>query len=125
MTLKTIRMELARTKENPDGDPNHAYEFRAPLDATGHLDKDQWPKKQRELCAVRHIEQGEEMERGLLIRTPGGNWMFSYVLGEDDDETIFRFSTYAFSPGEYVSVTEHDGVQRTFRVTIVADWHPR
>ena len=122
MTMKTIRLELARTKENPMGDSNHAYEFRAPLDASGHLDKDQWPN-QKALCTVRRIEDGVDVERGLLIHTRGGKWMFSYAPGEDDDEAIFRFSSHAFTPGEYVSVTEHDGEQRTFKVVSVVDWH--
>lgn len=121
--MKTIRLELARSGEAPDGDVGHAYEFRAPLDASGHLDKKQWDE-QKVLCAVRRMEHGEVVEHGLLIHTVGGKWMFSYAPGEDDDEAIFRFSSHAFTPGEYVSVTEHDGKQRTFRVASVVDWHP-
>lgn len=123
MTMKTIRLELARSGENPTGDAGHAYEFRAPLDATGHLHSEQW-QEQKTLCAVRRFEDGEVVEHGLLIHTPRGRWMFSYEPGEDDDEPIFRFSNHAFTPGEYVSVTEHDEVQRTFRVASVTDWHP-
>ena len=33
--LKTIRLELARTKEFPSGNPRCGYEFKAPLDAKG------------------------------------------------------------------------------------------
>ena len=33
MTLKLIRLELARTKEYPEGSAAHGYEFTAPLDA--------------------------------------------------------------------------------------------
>ncbi|MEQ9448889.1 MAG: hypothetical protein RLN70_08275 [Rhodospirillaceae bacterium] len=123
MTLKTIRMELARSKENPEGDSGHAYEFRAPLNEAGQFDKAHWPE-QKELCTVRRFEQGEDAERGLLIHTSGGNWMFSYAPGDDDDEALFRFSSHTFKPGEYISVTEHDGVQRTFKVVSVTDWHP-
>lgn len=123
MSMKTIRLELARSGENPQGDTGHAYEFRAPLNASGHLDKPLW-EEQKVLCVVRRMENDEVVENGLLIHTPGGNWMFSYAPGEDDDEAIFRFSNHAFTPGEYVSVTEHDGKQRTFRVASVVDWHP-
>ncbi len=124
MSIKNIRLELARSPENPIGDSGHAYEFRAPLDLSGHLDESQW-EEQKLLCAVRRLEDDKVVEHGLLIRTSGGKWMFSYAPGEEDDEAIFRFSSHAFCPGEYVSVTEHDGQQRTFRVASVTDWHPQ
>lgn len=123
MTLKTIRLELARTKDHPLGDPGHAYEFRAPLDNTGHLDAAVW-REEKSLCVVRHFEKGVETEKGLLIRTQGGKWVFSYAPGNDDDEPIFKFSSHAFKPGEYVSITEHDGQLRTFRIAWVKEWHP-
>ena len=39
--------------------------------------------------------------------------------GDEGEEPIFRFNRHSFVEGEYVSITEHDGVQRTFRVTEV------
>jgi hypothetical protein len=123
MTLKLIRLELARSAAHPDGDTGHGYEFRAPLDAAGHLDASAWPDA-RQFCVVRRFERGVEAEQGLLVRTTAGHWAFSYAPGDDDDEPIFRFSSHAFKPGEYVSITEHDGAQRTFRVARVTDWHP-
>jgi hypothetical protein len=45
--------------------------------------------------------------------------VFSYEIGEQDDEPIFRFDRHAFVEGEYVSITEHDGVTRPFRVASV------
>jgi len=123
MTLKSIRLELARSVDRPEGDSGHAYEFRAPLDAAGRLDHAAWPEV-RQLCIVRRMERGAEAEKGLLVRTQGGHWAFSYAPGTDDDEPIFRFSSHIFKAGEYVSITEHDGVQRTFRVARVTDWTP-
>jgi hypothetical protein len=117
MTLKRIRLELARTKEFPQGNPNYGYEFVAPLKADGLLDADGW-KKNREKCTVRRFGNGDE-ESGLLIHGPGGRWMFSYAPGEDDDEPIFRFDRHVMKTGEYVSITEHDGVTRPFRVAYV------
>jgi hypothetical protein len=123
MTLKVVRLELARTKDHPQGDPGHAYEFRAPLTADGRLDADAWPAV-KDLCVVRRFEKGVEQEKGLLVRTAGGKWVFSYAPGDDDDEALFRFSSHVFTPGEYISITEHDEQQRTFRVAAVKDWHP-
>jgi len=118
LALTTIRLELARTKDHPEGSSAHGYEFTAPLDADGHLDRDGW-REYRQVCTVRRFWRGEEDEVGLLLHDRGGRWVFSYAPGEEDDEPIFRFDKHVFRPGEYVSVTEHDGVTRPFRVISV------
>jgi hypothetical protein len=58
-----------------------------------------------------------------LVHKPGGGWGFHYDIhgAPDDDETGYRFDHHAFRPGEYVSIKEHDGVLRTFRVVSVRD----
>ena len=119
MTLRRIRLELARTKEYPEGNPRCGYEFAAPLDAGGHIDAEAW-KSVKEACSVRRFWQGADDERGVLLHLPGGRWVFSYAPGEDDDEPIFKFDRHVFRQGEYVSITEHDGVTRPFRVVAVA-----
>ena len=122
MSLKTIRLELARDATHPNGDSSHGYEFRAPLTADGHLDEGAWADK-KAFCTVRHFGRGTE-EHGLLIRSRGGRWMFSYAIGTEDDEPVFKLSTHRFTPGEYITVTEHDHVARTFKVVSVTDWSP-
>ena len=87
-------------------------------DAKGQLDPKAW-KQFREACTV-HRFWGDADEHGTLIHRPDGKWVFSYEAGDDeDDEPIFRFDRHAFLKGEYVSVTEHDGVTRPFRVAAV------
>ena len=113
--LTRIRLELARTKEHPDGHAGCGYEFVAPLDRDGHLDAEAWPK-QRERCTVRRFWIGAGDEHGHLIRTRSHRWVFSYAPGDDDDEPIFKFDRHLMKPGEYVTITEHDGVARPFRV---------
>jgi len=120
MALKLIRLELARTKEFPDGDPNHGYEVRAPLTSDGRLDLAAF-KSVAQLCTVRHFRPDADDEHGELVRTKGGDWAFSYVVGDSDDEPIFRLATHAFKDGEYVTITEHDGAARVFRVASVRD----
>jgi hypothetical protein len=117
MPLKHIRLELARTKDKPDGDPACGYEFAAPLDAAGHFDAEGW-KKDKSLCTVRRFWRGETDERGLLLHAHG-RWVFSYAKGDADDEPIFRFDRHSFVPGEYVTITEHDGEARPFKVVSV------
>ncbi len=48
MTLKTIRLELARSREWPQGNRNCGYEFKAPLTADGHIDVEVWRQHKRE-----------------------------------------------------------------------------
>ena len=115
MTLKKIRLELARSADTPEGDRRCGYEFIAPLDAKGRLDARAWPREQTK-CTVRRFWTDQDDEHGMLVHHRGGQWLFSYQAGDEDDEPIFRFATHAFIPGEYVSITEHDGVERTFRV---------
>jgi hypothetical protein len=85
----------------------------------GHLDSAAWPQA-KGACTVRRFWNRQPDEHGALIHRRNGNWAFSYEPGDDDDEPIFRFDRHNFVEGEYVSVTEHDGVARPFRVVQVA-----
>ena len=119
MALQKIRLELARGKAYPDGSTAHGYEFVAPLDAGGHFDAAEW-KKARDKCVVCRFWGSAEDEKGHLIHHRGRHWAFAYAPGsEESDEPIFRFDRHVFRQGEYVSITEHDGVQRTFRIASV------
>ena len=117
--LKKIRLNLARTKEHPNGSARHGYEFVAPLDADGHIDADGW-KKAREKCRVRRFWGGEEEDIGHLVHRPGGSWAFRYdIAGDEDDEAGYRFGAHAFNVGEYVSIRDEDGDLHTFQVVTV------
>ncbi len=118
MSLKRIRIELARTPDFPDGSPKYGYEFIAPLTQDNHIDADAW-KKVRDHCGVLRFWGTDRAERGLL-RHVGNGWRFDYDPGDDaDDERFFKLDRHSLAPGDYVSVTEHDGVQRPFRVVSV------
>ena len=85
MSLKSIRLELARNAEFPVGSASRGYEFKAPLTAEGALDVDAW-REVRGDCVVRRFWEGQPDEAGLLLHTRGKRWMFSYDHpGEDDD----------------------------------------
>ena len=119
MALKKIRLEMARTPKFPEGNPRCGYEFTAPLDETGKLDAVNWAAT-RSQCSVHRFSDDANDEHGMLLHHRG-KWVFSYRAGEEDDEPIFRFDSHVFRPGEYVSVTEHDGKTYPFRVVSV---HP-
>lgn len=114
MTLKLIRLELARNEEFPNGSAAHGYEFTAPLDENGQLDMAEW-KTYHLACTVWRFWGDEPEEHGELIHDRHG-WAFSYERGDADDEPIFKFDRHVLREGEYISITEHDGVTRTFRV---------
>jgi hypothetical protein len=117
-TLSFVRLELARTPEFPEGSPDHAYEFAAPLSADGHIDATAW-KEVQDRCEVTRFWGGETVQTGKLRHTRGG-WRFDYDATDDrDDEPFFKLDRHALIPGAYVSITEQDGVQRPFRVASV------
>ena len=121
MTLRKIRLELARDHDFPDGSRHHGYELVAPLDADGHIDAAAWAKHKAR-CRVRRFWEGEDDEIGHVVRKPGGSWAFHYDINgeEDDDETGYRLAQHKFMMGEYVSVRDHDDDKlRTFRVVSV------
>lgn len=116
--LYRIKLELARTPEHPEGDPEHGYDFIAPLDKTGMLDPSSW-RDQRKQCTVRRFAPGEDDETGHLIHTQGRQWAFHYEeedVEDEAEESGFKFSSHSFQEGDYVSITENDGETRTFKV---------
>jgi hypothetical protein len=121
--LSRILLNLARSREFPEGSSRHGYDFIAPLDADGHIDPALW-RKYRAYCRVRRFWQGEEDEVGHLVHKPGGTerarWVFDYNADEDDDdEAGYRFGAHRFLPGEYVSISGQDRKLHAFRVVAV------
>jgi hypothetical protein len=121
--LHRILLNLARSREFPDGSLRHGYDFIAPLDPQGHIDPVLW-RKYRDYCRVRRFWEGEEDEIGRLVHKPGGaehgRLVFAYNSdGNDDDEAGYKLGAHAFLPGEYVSISGQDGKLHTFRVVAV------
>lgn len=115
MTLRNIHLELARCPEFPEGSNEFGYDIKAPLTEDGHISIEDWSAN-ADQCTVRRFWRHEDDENGMLVHTDRG-WKFDYDPDqEDDDEPLFRLDDHIFKEGEYVSVTEHDGVQRTFQV---------
>lgn len=117
-SLKAIRLELARTKEHPEGSGHCGYEFSAPLTADGHLDAEAF-RSTKAQCRVLRFWERQKPEHGMLLHLGRDRWVFSYAPGTDDDEPAFKFDRHRFQPGEYVSITEHDGITRPFKVVSV------
>ncbi len=123
MALMQIRLELARDHDFPEGSRERGYEFVAPLTGEGELDPAGWHAA-RKSCWVRRFWPGEDDANGRLVHHQGRLWAFHYDGAEAlPEEPIFRFDRHRFSPGDYVSITEHDGALRTFRVISARPLH--
>jgi hypothetical protein len=114
MTWYSVRLELARTPDFPNGSASRCYLLRVPIGADGLLERaelDADPAR----ATVRRFWPNQPDLSGYVIRSPRG-WAFSYRLGEEDDETVFHLETHKLKLGEYITLTEPDGEQLPFRV---------
>ena len=111
-----IRLELARDHDFPEGSHLRGYVLHAPLDEQGRLDVAAW-RANAPACIVLRFWSGEEDLSGHLVHGRHG-WLFRYGIDEVD-EPLFRLGDHRLVAGEYLSITEHDGRQRTFQVASV------
>lgn len=118
MSWKSIRLELARTKEFPDGSASRAYLLHLPVSEAGVIDESQL-RAAPSRATVRRFWPNEPDMSGYVVRKPAG-WAFSYKVGDEDDELIFHLESHRLQEGEYVTLTEPDGRQFPFRVIKVA-----
>lgn len=116
--LFKIRLELARMEGFPQGSSIRGYVFTAPLTEGGHIDPVCWKEAKNE-CSVMRYWGDEPVQHGLL-RHVGNGWRFDYeTRTNEDDEPFFKLDRHVIEPGNYVSITDHDGVQRPFRIISV------
>jgi hypothetical protein len=116
MTWCTIRMELARNPEFPEGSQHHGYILHAPLDRNGRLNVPEF-EAERSRAAVEEFWGDTDPKRGHLVHRNQTLWSFSF--GKSDEEPIFHFGDHIFSPGEYLTVRDLSGANLTFRVKSV------
>jgi hypothetical protein len=113
-----VRFELARSREYPEGSHRHGYEFVLPLDAEGRIDRAAY-RKAPELCTVHRFWEGSGDVVGTVAHQSHDRWMFSFHIGEMEDESIPHFAQHRFREGEYIAVREIDGGEHTFRIVLV------
>src|SRR5271163_1452056 len=107
MSWKRVRIEVARSRDFPEGSHRHGYEMVLPLQADGRIDEKAL-KAAPEVATVHRFWEGEGDSVGQ-IQHRGGKWMISYSEGDADDEALHRFAEHRFKEGEYVSVREAEG----------------
>lgn len=115
MTWYTIRLDLARSHDFPDGSAARCYLLRAPLDDQGTLDAAAVHAHPERATVLRSWP--DETERHGYLIDDGSTWRFSYAPGEADDEPLFHLETHPLAPGAYVTVHEQDGHELCFKVT--------
>jgi hypothetical protein len=109
-----VRLELARTPEFPEGSASRAYMLRVPLDADGLIDQVALEKRPA-MATVRRFWPNEPDQTGYLLRN-GNAWLFSYAVGEDEDEKVYHLEAHPLRIGSHVTVTEANGETCPFRV---------
>src|SRR5579872_1405375 len=95
--MRTVRLELARCDDFPEGSWKHGYELHVPLTAEGRLDHKAMPENRDEVTFHRFWD-GED-ERGH-IRHGHSGWVLSFGQGRAEDETIFKGDQHRFAVGE-------------------------
>jgi hypothetical protein len=113
--MHVVRLELARCREFPEGSKTHGYALKLPLDRERRLSSGNWARQRHHAGFTRFW--GDDAVGGRLVHGRHG-----WGLAFDDDsevEPIFRSTDHRFVEGEYVSITERDGMTRTFRVVSV------
>ena len=121
--LKRIRLNLARSKEFPDGLGRHGYEFVAPLDADGHID----PSCGGNIASIAACAgSGRRRRRDRPPRAQAGRrgaCALGVRLRRDRRRTTTRpaiaSATTPSRTGEYVSIRDEDGEMHTFQVVSV------
>jgi hypothetical protein len=116
--LRKVRLELARCHDFPEGSRRHGYELNLPLTSAGKLDRNAF-EKDRPRAGFHRFWGSEEERQGVLFHHRQG-WRLSFSAGDEADEVIFRGDDHRFTVGDYVSIKEHDGETRTFRVVAVS-----
>jgi len=114
MTWKTVRLELARTRDFPNGSAGRAYLLRLPINEQGLLDEEKYAEHP-EHATVRRYWPNEPDRNGYLIRKRDG-WTFSFDTDENDDEPRLQIGSKAIRLGESITIKEADGTRLPFRV---------
>jgi hypothetical protein len=122
--MAVVRITLALTAGPglPEGSTAHRYEIELALDSGGHPDAAAW-LADPEPWRARRIQPDTDPVQGDVQHEPDHGWSIRFfgtaAEGPDAPETMFDCGSDPVRPGEYVTVTEPDGVEWTYRVVAV------
>jgi hypothetical protein len=119
MPTVTVLLALAAGPGFPEGSPEHRYEIALALDGAGRPDGTAWAADPTPWRA-RRIVPGAEPVEGDVQFDPDTGWSIRFfdvaADGPDVPEAAFSIGAESLRPGGYVSVTEADGLEFTYRV---------
>ncbi|CAN5432991.1 hypothetical protein BH10PSE12_BH10PSE12_32320 [soil metagenome] len=116
MNWTSIRLELARTQDFPNGSAARSYMLRLPLRRDGRVDETLY-RHSPEMATVRRFWPNEPDQYGYLARTQAG-WAFSRTPGAAGGELLFNLDNDndAIRPGGCLTLTEPDGNSRPYEI---------
>jgi hypothetical protein len=103
--MRTVRLELARCREFPEGSAAHGYELHVPLAAEGKLDRQSWLTHRAESVCRRFW--GDPVPHTWLA--------LAFARGSAPAEAILCVDDHRFAVGEYMSIKERGRRQDRFR----------
>lgn len=113
--LYRVMLELAHSREFPNGSPTCGYELELPLTPDQRLDFSACQRHRYRNIICRFWPKEEW--RGELKFDHRG-WIFSF--GREDTADAAILGCTRFIPGAWIPITESDGQTRHFRVAQVA-----
>jgi len=122
MNWKSIRLELARTEEYPEGSASRVYLLRLPLKEDGLIDEEVL-RNAPARATVRRFWPNQADLSGYVVRTPKG-WAFSFEPGQGGEEAVRHLESHPIGYGDYLTITEPDGSKLAFRVASFEDIAP-
>lgn len=117
-TWNIVKLELARTDDFPSGSASRSYLIRIPLNDQGLIDEAARASDPGR-ATIRRFWPNERDQSGYILKSRNG-WVFSYAVGEEDDENLFHLENHPIRQGEYVTVTESDGERLPYRVASIS-----
>lgn len=114
MSWKTVRLELAKTPNYPNGSPVRAYLLRLPLNADGVIDSLLYESNPRQ-ATVRRFWPNEPDRAGVIVSHPLG-WNFVFERNGQRTHEIFQLEAISIALGKHVLVTAPDGQWLPFKV---------
>ena len=121
--MVTVLLALSAGPGFPDGSPEHRYEIGMVLDAAGRPDGAAWAADPEPWRARRIVPDAAPME-GDVQHDPDHGWSIRFYGAAPDSpdvpESRLVFGPEPVRPGDYVTMTEPDGQDFTYRVVGIA-----
>ena len=118
MNWKSIRLELGRTNDFPNGSASRAYLMRLPLAPDGSIDEQAVVTKP-EQATVRRMWPSQPDVSGHLIRS-GDRWAFLAGRSGADKSVYSEMGGEPISEGALLTLREN-GQELPFRVAKLSD----